>query len=169
MQISTMNYVYIHMCIFIHVHTHMLCLVAHSCLTLCDHMDCSSPGSCSSVHGNSPAKNTGVGCHAILQGIFPSQGSNPGLPHCRLILYHLSHQGSPRILEWVAYTFSGGTSPSWYRTMVSCIAGGFLPAELPRKPVRIHIFHQIFISFFSITSLYSFLFYVIIVIQIILL
>ena len=43
---------------------------------------------------DSPGKNTGVGCHALLQGIFPTQGSNPGLPHCRWILYHLSHQGS---------------------------------------------------------------------------
>ena len=45
------------------------------------------------------AKNTGVGCHALLQGIFPIQGLNLGLPHCRRILYHLSHQGSPRMLE----------------------------------------------------------------------
>ena len=57
-------------------------LVAQSCPTLCDHMDCSQPGS--SVHGDSPGKNTGVGCHALLQGIFPTQGSNPGLPHCGL-------------------------------------------------------------------------------------
>ena len=41
-----------------------------------------------------PGKNTGVGCHALLQGIFPTQGLNPGLLHCRQILYHLSHQGS---------------------------------------------------------------------------
>ena len=48
-----------------------------------------------SVHGmNSPGKNTGVGCHALLQGILPTQGSNPGLPHCRQILYHLSYQFS---------------------------------------------------------------------------
>ena len=44
---------------------------------------------------DSPGKNTGVGCHALLQGIFPTQGLNPGLPPCRRILYHLSHQGSP--------------------------------------------------------------------------
>jgi len=44
---------------------------------------------------NSPRKNTGVGCHSLLQGIFPTQGSNPGLQHCRQILYHLSHQESP--------------------------------------------------------------------------
>ena len=56
-------------------------------------MDCSQPGS--SVRGDSPGQNTGVGCHALLQGIFPTQGSNPGLSHCRWILYCLSHQGSP--------------------------------------------------------------------------
>ena len=70
----------------------VLCLVTQWCPTLCDPMDCSPPGS--SVHGDLPGKNTGVGCHALLQGIFPTQRSNPGLPHCRLILYHLSHQGS---------------------------------------------------------------------------
>ena len=73
--------------------TCVLCLVAQSCLTLCDLMDCSLPGS--SVHGDSLGKNTGLGCHALLQGIFPSQGLNPGLSHCRQILYCLSHQGSP--------------------------------------------------------------------------
>ena len=46
---------------------------------------------------DSPVKNTGVGCHTLLQGIFPTQGSNPGPPHCRQIVYHLSHQGSPNI------------------------------------------------------------------------
>ena len=51
-------------------------------------MDCSLPGS--SVHGDSPSKSTGVGCHARLQGIFPTQGSNPVLLHCRKILYHLT-------------------------------------------------------------------------------
>ena len=61
--------------------------------TLCDPMDCSPPGS--SFHWNSPGKNTGVSCHALLQGIFPTQGSNPGLPHYRQILCCLSHQGSP--------------------------------------------------------------------------
>ena len=46
---------------------------------------------------NSPGQNTGVGSLSLLQGIFPSQGSNPGLPHCRRILYQLSHKGSPTI------------------------------------------------------------------------
>ena len=70
----------------------VLCLVSQSCPILCDPMDCSPQSS--SVHGDSPGKNTGVGCHALLQGIFLTQGLNPGLPHCRWILYHLSHQGS---------------------------------------------------------------------------
>ena len=59
---------------------------------------------------NSPGQNTGVGSLSLLQGIFPTQGSNPGLLHCRQILYQLSHKGSPRILEWVAYPFLRGSS-----------------------------------------------------------
>ena len=51
-----------------------VCLVTQSCLTLCNPMDCSLPGP--SVHGDSPGKNTGVGCPALLQGIFPSQASH---------------------------------------------------------------------------------------------
>ena len=58
-----------------------VCLVAQLCPTLCDSMDCSPPSS--SDHGDSPGKNTGVGCHFLFQGIFPTQGLNPGLLHCR--------------------------------------------------------------------------------------
>ena len=75
----------------------MKVLAAWSYPTFCDPMDCSPPGF--SVHGDSPGKNTGVGCHALLQGIFPTQGSNPGLPHCRRILYRLNHQGSPHLFS----------------------------------------------------------------------
>ena len=74
---------------------------------------------------NSPGQNTGVGNLSLLQGIFPTQGSNPGLPHCRQILYQLSHKRTPRILEWVAYPFSSRSSQPRNRTAVSCIAGGF--------------------------------------------
>ena len=101
----------------------VLCLVSQSCPILCDPMNCSPPGS--SVHGDSAVKNTAVGCHSLLQGIFPNQGSNPGLPHCGRILYQLSHQGSPRILEWVAFPFSRGSSQTRDRTQVSRIAGRF--------------------------------------------
>ena len=76
------------------------------------------------------SKNTGVGCLSLLQGIFPIQGSNPGLSHCRWILYQLTHKGSSRILEWVAYTFSSGSSQPRNQPGVSCIAGGSLPTEL---------------------------------------
>jgi len=72
---------------------------------------------------NSLGQNTGVGSLFLLQGIFTSQGSNPGLLHCRWILYQLSHQESPRILEWVACPFSRGSSQSRNQTRVSCIAG----------------------------------------------
>ena len=72
---------------------------------------------------DSPGKNTGVGCHALLQGIFPTQGSNPGPLHCRRILDGLSHQGSPRILEWVALSFFRGASQPRNGTGVSSIAG----------------------------------------------
>ena len=65
-----------------------------------------------------------MGSLSLLQGIFSTQGSNPGLLHCRRILYQLSHQGSPKILEWVAYPFSRGSSRPRIRTGVSCIAGG---------------------------------------------
>ena len=67
--------------------------VAQSCLTLCNPVDCSLPRS--SVHGIFPGKRTGVGCHFLLQRIFPTQGSNLGVPHCRQTLCHLSHHGSP--------------------------------------------------------------------------
>ena len=69
---------------------------------------------------NSPGKNTGVGSCSLLQGIFQTQGSDPGLQHCRWILYCLSQQGSPRILEWVAYLFSRGTS--WPRNWTWSLA-----------------------------------------------
>ena len=74
---------------------------------------------------NSPGQNTGVGSLSFLQGIFPTQGSNPGLPHCGQILYQLSHKGSPRILEWVAYPISSRSFQPRNQTGVSCIAGGF--------------------------------------------
>ena len=78
----------------LYIQKDILCLVTQLCLTLCDPTDCSPPSS--SVHGDSPGKNTGVVCHVLLQGIFPIQGLNPGLPHCWQILYCLSHQESPQ-------------------------------------------------------------------------
>ena len=117
--------VIVHLCVYIyiyphthtnthtHTHTHTyiciffremstcmlcvcVCLIAQSCLTLCNPMDCSLPGF--SVHGDSPGKNTEVGglpCPPPMD--FLNQGLNQGLPHCRWILYHLRHQGSPYV------------------------------------------------------------------------
>ena len=108
------------------------CLVTQSCPILCNSMDYSPPGSF--AHGDSPGKNTGVGCHALLQGIFPTQGSNPGLLHCRRqILYHLSHQRSPRILEWVAYPFFKGPTQTRNQTRVSCTADRFFSRWATRE------------------------------------
>ena len=91
----------------------VLYLVAQSCLTLCDPMDYSLLGS--PVHGDSPSKNTRVGSHALLQGIFPTQGSNPGLPHCRQILYQLRYQGSPNnVLSPKIYLEKSVSSLPWH-------------------------------------------------------
>ena len=72
---------------------------------------------------NSLGQNTGVGSLSLLQGIFQTQKSNPGVPQFRLILYQLTYKGRPRILEWVAYPFSRGSSWPRNRTQVSCTAG----------------------------------------------
>ena len=109
------------------------CLVAQSCLTLCDPMDCSPHQA--PVHGDSPAKNTGVGCHALFQGIFPTQWLNPGLPHCRQILHCLKHQGSPRILEWVAIPSPGDLPDPGIELGSPALPADSLPAELPGKPL----------------------------------
>ena len=85
---------------------------------------------------NSPGQNTRVGSSSLLQDIFPTQGSNPGLLHCGRILYGLSHQGSPRTLEWVAYPFSRGSSLSRNWTGVSCTAGRFFTSWATREAGR---------------------------------
>ena len=131
-------YMYIYICVYVYIWSYVfmfiavLCLVAQLCLTLCNPMDYSLPGS--SVHGDFPTRNTGMGCHALLQGIFPTQGSNPSLPHCRQVLYRLSHQGSPsQLLKWVAYPFSRGPSQPRIRTRISCIAGRFFTSWATRE------------------------------------
>ena len=124
----------------------VLCLVAQSCQTLCDPMDCSPPGS--SVHGDSPDKNTGVGCHALPHGILPTQGLNPGLPHCRQILYRLSPQGSPRILEWEAIPSPADLPNPGIKLGSPAYQADSLPAELPGKPQNNPTCHHI-ISLFA--------------------
>jgi len=98
------------------------------CLTLCDPMDCSPPGS--SVHEDSPGKNTGVGCHALLQGIFSTQGANPSLPHCRQILYHL-------LLLLLLSHFSRGSPPDG--SPPGSAVPGILQASYQQSPVLFQI------------------------------
>ena len=88
----------------------VVCSIAQSCLTLFDPMDCSLPGS--SVHGGFSRQEHWSGCHALLLGIFPTQGLNPGLLHCRQILYLWATREAQEN-KWVVYPFSRGT---WFFT-----------------------------------------------------
>ena len=98
----------------------VLCLVAQSCPTLCDRVVCSPPGS--SVHEGSPGKNTGVGCHALLQRNFPTQGSNLGLLHCRQILSLSEPQGKPKNTGVGSPSLLQQIFPTQESNWVSCIA-----------------------------------------------
>ena len=82
---------------------------------------------------NCPGQNTRVGSHSLLQGIFPTQALNPDLPHCRQILYQLSHKGSPKILEWVAYPFSSRSSLPRIEPGSPALQADSLPTELSGK------------------------------------
>ena len=145
--------------------TTITCLVAQSCLILCNPMDYSLPAS--SVHRDSPGKNTEVGCHFLFQGIFPTQGSNqhllcllhwqvgslpqesPGklikgkwkwkvaqsrLTLCNPMDYTVHGILQVRILEWVAFPFSRGSSQPRDRTQVSTLQADSLPAEPQGMP-----------------------------------
>ena len=95
-----------------------------------------------------PSKNSGVGCHFLLQEIFSTQGSSPHLLqllHWQVDSLPLSHLGSPRIWEWVAYPFSRGSSQSRNQTGVSCIAGGFFTSWATREAHYLLEFAQILV------------------------
>ena len=85
---------------------------------------------------NSPDQNTEVGSLSLLQRIFPTQGLNPGLLHCTWILYQLSHQGSPRILEWVAYHFSRESSRLRNWTGSPALQADFFTSWATREALR---------------------------------
>ena len=104
--------------------------VAQVCPTLCNTVDYSLR--------DSPGQNTRMGSLSFLQGIFPTWGSNPGLPNCKQILYQLSHKGSPRISEWVAYPISSGSSQPRNQTRVSCTAGEFFTNWATREASVCH-------------------------------
>ena len=90
----------------------------------------------------SPGQNSGVGSCSLLQGMFPTQGSNPGLPHGGRIVFQLSHQESPRILECVAYPFSKGSSWPRNRTRLSCITCRFFTSWATREAPYTYIHTQ---------------------------
>ena len=87
---------------------------------------------------NSLGQNTGVGSLSLLQGIFPTQGLNADLLHCRQILYQLSPKRSPRILEWVAFPFSRGSSQPRDWTQVSHIVGRCFTVWATREAHRVY-------------------------------
>ena len=99
-----------------------ICLVAQSCPTVCDAVDCSPSGS--SVCRDSPGRNTGVGYYALLQGILPTPGLNPGLSHCRWIPYHLRHQGSPQIFYLYLHLNTSKISMSFKKLSLSGLLSG---------------------------------------------
>ena len=83
-------------------------------------------------------QNTEVGS-SLLQGIFPTQGWNPGLPHCRQILYQVSHKGSKTTLEWVVYPFSSGSSQPGIELVSPALQVDSLPTELSEKPPTVKV------------------------------
>jgi len=90
---------------------------------------------------NSPGQNTGVGSCSLLQGIFSTQRSNPGLPHCRWILYQLSHQGSPCILEWVPIPSPVDLHDPGIEPGCPALQADSLPAEPPGKPILFYFWY----------------------------
>ena len=92
---------------------------------------------------NSPGHNTGVGSLSLLQGIITTQGSNPGLQLCKQVLYQLSHKGSPRTPEWIAYPFSSRSSQARNPTGISCIAGRFFTNWAIRETINKYIYRHI--------------------------
>ena len=84
---------------------------------------------------NSLSQNTGVGCHTLLQGIFPTQGLNPGLPHCRQILYHLSHKGSREYWSGQPISYPVDLLDPGIKPGSPALQVDSLPTELSEKPV----------------------------------
>ena len=121
-------------------------LVALLCLTLSDHMNCSPVGLFF------PGKNTGVDSHFLLQGIFPTQGSNLGLPHCRQILYHLSYQGSS--LFSISDAINLASMDAHVQSLQSCLTlcspiDGSLPGSSVHELLQARILKWVAISFSS--------------------
>ena len=144
-----------------YTHIGCACLVAQLCPALCNPMDCSLPGT--SVHGGSPGKNTGAGCHTLRQGIFPTQGSNPGLLHCRQILYHLSHQGSPYVYIYPLFfgfpSIEVTTEQSAGNSLVTCFGHSsvyYVNISLPLHPTLGFLHWHLYICFLRLCLYFCF-------------
>ena len=125
-----------------------MCVLSHSVMS--DSLRPHGPGS--SVHRDSPGKNTRVGCRALLQGIFSTQGWNPGLLHCRQILCHLSHQGS--LATPILYPRKGNQHKDLYKagsllllfthsivsagSSILCACSKTGPSSWPKSPSTLH-------------------------------
>ena len=141
------KFMYIYTYIYIHIYTYI-------CIYMKWSESCSAVSNSFQPHGlygpwSSPGQNTGVGSFSLLQRTFPTQGSNPGLLHCRRILYQLSHKESPRILEWVAYPFFRGSSWPRNQTGVSCVADGFFTNWAIREPLEVIVFAHLIPDWYS--------------------
>ena len=135
----------------------MLCLVAQICLTLCDSMDCSPPGS--SIHGNSPEKNTGVGCHALFRGNLPNPRTEPWSPALQVDSLQSEPTGKPQLKHaldrynsvigilyslWIESIYSGwpdvpGNNASWEAVIICYFTGASsTPMHLCFIKLQIH-------------------------------
>ena len=121
------------------------CAPGNEVLTTGSESESRSAEPCSALqpHGlygpwHSPGQNTGVGSLSLLQGNLPTQGSNPGLLHCRWFLYQLSHQGSPKILVCIAYPFSVDLPNPGIKPGSPTLQVDSLPTELYRRSPHNH-------------------------------
>ena len=118
---------------YFHLISWAVCLATQSCPTLCDPIDCSPP--CSSVHGIFPGKNTGVGCHGLLQGNLPNPGIKPRSPAFQADSFPAESPGKPMNTAVGRLSLLQGNLPDpGIELGSSAIQVDSLPAELPGKP-----------------------------------
>ena len=116
-----------------------VCLVVQACPTLCDPVDVAHQAPLSM---GLPRQEYWSGLPFPSLGIFPTQGLNPGLLHCRHIFYFLSHQGRPLILEWVPYPSPGDLPDPGIEFGSLALQVNSLPDDLPGKPIKLTTFLQ---------------------------
>ena len=139
----------------------VLCLVTQSCPTLATPWTVARQAPLSM--GEFSRQEYWIGLSCPPPGDLPNPGIEPRSLHCKQILYHLSHQGSPRILEWVAYPFSMGSSWPGIELGSLALQADSLPAELPGKPIQGKLFYAVFnpvICFLTLNYMSSLYFWI---------